>query len=313
MSKPVVEVHIRAIGATSGGCAVFLGNEDKVFVMFVDQSVGMAITMFMQGIKKERPLTHDLIANILRALGAKIERVIINDLKSGTYFARLVLSAENESQQKKIIEIDARPSDCIAMATAQRAPIYVSLDVWDEVEDMTEEFRKMQEEGSCTGKRATRKRIRRKWWSGRHISFFRPVRLISSKTRVPLGRLKRWSATKCLQVAVQAEQSRICQHAIAQSLSCLSPVPGLLGKDSSGVLAGGRENISWEKPELLFGSHRMPNQTGSLLQRNGPVPGIHFFRTLGWACFSLRNRPFSGSKYSFRKTKFNLFEADEVN
>ncbi len=148
MSKPVVEVHIRAIAATSGGCAVFLGNEDKVFVMFVDQSVGMAITMFMQGMKKERPLTHDLIANILRALGAKIERVIVNDLKRGTYFARLVLSAENESQQKKIIEIDARPSDCIAMATAQRAPIYVSLDVWDEVEDMTEEFRKMQEEGS---------------------------------------------------------------------------------------------------------------------------------------------------------------------
>ena len=116
MSKPVVEVQVRAMAATSGGCAVFLGNEDKVFVMLVDQSVGTAITMFMQGTKKERPLTHDLLANILRALGAKIERVIVNDLKRGTYFARLVLSAENESQQKKIIEIDARPSDCIAMA-----------------------------------------------------------------------------------------------------------------------------------------------------------------------------------------------------
>jgi uncharacterized protein len=148
MSKPVVEVKVRAIAATSGGCAVFLGNEDKVFVMFVDQSIGTAITMFMQGTKKERPLTHDLLANILRALGAKIERVIVNDLKRGNYFARLVLSAENESQQKKIIEIDARPSDCIAMASAQRAPIYVSLDVWDEVEDMTEALRNMQEEGS---------------------------------------------------------------------------------------------------------------------------------------------------------------------
>jgi len=94
------------------------------------------------------PLTHDLLANILRALGAKIERVIVNELKRGTYFARLVLSAENELRQKKIIEIDARPSDCIAMATAQSAPIYVSLDVWDEVEDMTETLRKMQEEGS---------------------------------------------------------------------------------------------------------------------------------------------------------------------
>ena len=94
------------------------------------------------------PLTHDLLANILRALGAKIERVIVNELKCGTYFARLVLSAENELRQKKVIEIDARPSDCIAMATAQSAPIYVSLDVWDEVEDMTETLRKMQEEGS---------------------------------------------------------------------------------------------------------------------------------------------------------------------
>jgi uncharacterized protein len=148
MSKPVVEVKVRAVAATSGGWAVFLGNEDKVFVMFVDQSVGTAITMFMQDTQKERPLTHDLIANILRALGAKIERAIVNDLKLGTYYARLVISVENESQQKKIIEIDARPSDCIAMATAQHAPIYVSLDVWDEVEDMTEALRMIQEEGS---------------------------------------------------------------------------------------------------------------------------------------------------------------------
>ena len=57
------------------------------------------------------------------------------------------MSAENETQQKKIIEIDARPSDCIAMATQQLAPIFVSLDVWDEEEDMTEVLRKMQQEG----------------------------------------------------------------------------------------------------------------------------------------------------------------------
>jgi bifunctional DNase/RNase len=147
MGKPVVEVQVRAVAAVSEGCAVFLGNEDKVFVMFVDQSVGTAITMFMQGTHKERPLTHDLLAHVLRALGAKIDRVVVNDVKDGTYFARLVLSAENETQQKKIIEIDARPSDCIAMATQQLAPIFVSLDVWDEVEDMTEVLRKLQQKG----------------------------------------------------------------------------------------------------------------------------------------------------------------------
>lgn len=148
MSRPVVEVQVRAVATTSGGCAVFLGNEHKVFVIIVEQSVGTAIAMFMQGTEKERPLTHDLLASILQAFEAKIERVIINDLKRGTYFARLVLSAENESQEKKIIEIDSRPSDCIAMATQQTAPIYVSRDVWDKVEDMTEVLRKMQEEGS---------------------------------------------------------------------------------------------------------------------------------------------------------------------
>jgi hypothetical protein len=150
MSKPVVEVQIRAVGATSGGFAVFLGDQDKAFVIFADQSVGAAIVMFMQGTQKERPLTYDLLANILRALGAKIESVIVNELKHDTYFARLVLSAENELKQKEIIEIDARPSDCIALATAQRAPIYVSRDVWDEVEDMRSSVRANQRGGEGT-------------------------------------------------------------------------------------------------------------------------------------------------------------------
>jgi hypothetical protein len=55
MSKPVVEVKVLALGATNGGCTVFLGNENKVFVMFVDQSVGTAVTMFRQDTPKERP------------------------------------------------------------------------------------------------------------------------------------------------------------------------------------------------------------------------------------------------------------------
>src|SRR5262249_44399077 len=67
---------------TSGGCAVFLGNNEKVFIIYVDQTVGSAITMFMRHITKERPLTHDLMAHLLAALGAKVERVIINDRRT---------------------------------------------------------------------------------------------------------------------------------------------------------------------------------------------------------------------------------------
>lgn len=86
--------------------------------------------------RKERPLTHDLLSNVLTALGGKVERVVINDFKNGVYFGRLIISAENELHQHKIMEIDARSSDCMAMAALQRAPIYVSHVVWDEVEDM---------------------------------------------------------------------------------------------------------------------------------------------------------------------------------
>ena len=147
MNKTVIEVQVRAVLPTSGGCAVFLGNNDKVFIIYVDQTVGSAITMFMREISKERPLTHDLLGHLMTALGAKVERVIINDLKNATYYARAIIRAENELQQKKIIELDARPSDCIAMATQQKAPIYVSQEVWDEVDDMSDVLRKMEEEG----------------------------------------------------------------------------------------------------------------------------------------------------------------------
>src|SRR5207244_2773457 len=120
MNKTVIEVQVRAVLPTSGGCAVFLGNNEKVFIIYVDQTVGSAITMFMRHITKERPLTHDLMAHLLAALGAKVERVIINDLKNATYYARVIIQVENELQQKKIIELDGRPSDCIAMATQQK-------------------------------------------------------------------------------------------------------------------------------------------------------------------------------------------------
>src|SRR2546423_8581083 len=148
MSKPVIEVQVRAVLPTSAGRAVFVGNEEKTFVIYVDESVGAAITMFMSNTPKERPLTHDLMGHLMTALGAKVERVIVNDLKTSTYFARLIVSAENELQQRKIIELDARPSDCIALATAQHAPIYVSKEVWDEVEDMSDVLKKMEEGGA---------------------------------------------------------------------------------------------------------------------------------------------------------------------
>ena len=89
---------------------------------------------------------NESFADILTAFGARTERVIINDIKGTVYYARLILAVENELQEHKIVEIDARPSDCIALATQQDAPIYVAEDVWDEVDDMSEVLEKMEEQ-----------------------------------------------------------------------------------------------------------------------------------------------------------------------
>lgn len=142
-SKEVLQVEIRAILPTANGCALFLGNAEKVFVIYMDPLVGNAIGLLAQGTPSERPLTHDLIGTLLTALGAKVERVVINDLKGSTYYGRMIVTVENELHQRKVIELDARPSDCLAMALQQKAPIYITRPVWDEVEDMSEVLKKM--------------------------------------------------------------------------------------------------------------------------------------------------------------------------
>ena len=146
MKNDVVQVQVKGVLPTTNGCAVFVGNEEKTFVIYVDHSVGAAITMFLRNTQKERPLTHDLIGHIFTGLGVRVERVVVNDLKNSTYFARLILRSENELG-KKILEIDARPSDCIALAVMQKSPIFVANKVFGVVEDMSEVLKRKNEEG----------------------------------------------------------------------------------------------------------------------------------------------------------------------
>ena len=136
MKNDVVPVEIRGILPAQTGCAIFVGNDEKVFVIQVEPSMGHVISMFLRGEQKERPLTHDLIANVFKGFGITIERVVITDLKNSTYYARLILQQENELG-RKIVEVDARPSDCIALATGLKRPLYVSEALFEQTEDMS--------------------------------------------------------------------------------------------------------------------------------------------------------------------------------
>ena len=147
MDNQVVSVSVKGVMPTSSGCAVFLGNEAKTFVIYVDQGIGDAIQRAVDDVQADRPMTHDLMLTMLDGLGAEVERIVINHVDEGTFFARIILSMENELGHK-IIELDARPSDSMVMALASTKPIYVAKTVIDSVDDMTEILAKILEQGS---------------------------------------------------------------------------------------------------------------------------------------------------------------------
>src|SRR5580698_491556 len=147
MKNDVIPVQIRGVTpANNSGCALFIGNDSKVFVISVEPAMGRVINEFLQEVPKERPLTHDLISNILKGFSISVDRVVITELKNSTYYARLILNQQNELA-RKIVEIDARPSDCLALATAQKRPIYVAAPLFEAVEDMTEVLDRINENG----------------------------------------------------------------------------------------------------------------------------------------------------------------------
>lgn len=149
MKSEVLPVQIRGILPANNSCALFVGNEKKVFVIQVEPQMGAVIGMFLRDTPKERPLTHDLINRVFLGFGISVERVIITDLKNSTYFARLILQQQNELHtERKIVELDARPSDCLALAAAQKKPIFVSTKLFEQVEDMSKVLEQMNEAGS---------------------------------------------------------------------------------------------------------------------------------------------------------------------
>ncbi len=86
-----------------------------------------AINIALEGIEPPRPMTHDLLKNVIRDLGATVQEVFIDEVIESTYYAKLILNVSDLT-----VEVDARPSDAIALAVRTGAPIYVNELVLDE-------------------------------------------------------------------------------------------------------------------------------------------------------------------------------------
>lgn len=99
-------------------------GEKTPLPIWIDVPEARAIALEIEHVSLPRPLTHDLIRNILQNLGATLQRVTITELRNNTYFASLSVAVK-----EKVIQIDSRPSDAIAIALRMKAPIFVSTQV----------------------------------------------------------------------------------------------------------------------------------------------------------------------------------------
>ncbi len=101
-------------------------NGTRAFPIVIGIVEIFAIDRRLKGIKPPRPMTHDLLANIIDGLGAKVERIVIDDLRNHTFYAKIHLGMDGRS-----VQIDSRPSDAIALCAALDAPIFVAEHVFD--------------------------------------------------------------------------------------------------------------------------------------------------------------------------------------
>jgi len=133
IDRILVDIVGLTTSPTSGGAyALILREADGLrrLPIIIGAFEAQSIALEMEGIKPPRPLTHDLVKNILDSVGSSLSEVVINDLRDGTFFAHLNVDSQ---------EIDSRPSDAIALAVRFGVPIFVNENVMDEASFIPED------------------------------------------------------------------------------------------------------------------------------------------------------------------------------
>lgn len=114
---------------------VLKDGEEKIFLpIWVGIFEANAIALQLEHVETPRPMTHDLLRNIIQHVDAKVNRVVISDLRESTFYASIQVL-----QQGRLIEIDARPSDALAIALRTDAPIFVEQAVLDQAQTISPE------------------------------------------------------------------------------------------------------------------------------------------------------------------------------
>jgi len=129
----VVECVLKEIQATEGpGAQIMVIGEasgERQFPIFIGINEMDALDRALHGRETVRPLTHDLVLNVIDGMGGRLQRVLIDDLHDDTFFGKLVVELNSGEE----VLIDSRPSDAIVLAARRRAPIFVAAHVLDAI------------------------------------------------------------------------------------------------------------------------------------------------------------------------------------
>lgn len=128
----LVQLSFDKIIQTETYTVIILGSSEKHFAIYTDPSTGRTLQLFLTEVDSPRPLSHELFSGILKGFDIKVKQVIITDVEDTVYFARLFLEQEDQGI-RKIIEIDARPSDCLILALMTNAPVYCKKEMMEKV------------------------------------------------------------------------------------------------------------------------------------------------------------------------------------
>jgi bifunctional DNase/RNase len=104
-------------------------NGSRSLPIVIGLTEALAIDRRLKGVPLQRPMTHDLLANVIESLSAELEKIVVNDLHEHTFYAKLVIRSGGE-----LVEVDSRPSDAIALGIAGEVPIYVEDHVLEETQ-----------------------------------------------------------------------------------------------------------------------------------------------------------------------------------
>jgi bifunctional DNase/RNase len=126
----LVPITLGKILQSQSYTVIILSSAQKNFAIYTEPSVGRSLQIHLTKEPPPRPYTHNLMVNLLKGLGARPIQIVITNIEDTIYFARLFI--EQQSQEiKQIIEIDARPSDCLILALLNNIPMFCRSDILD--------------------------------------------------------------------------------------------------------------------------------------------------------------------------------------